>query len=331
VIALQRRSTVLGAFAFTIMLFVGASLYSPSGFGSRYNLQSVAIFAAFTGFAALGQTIIVIAGGLDLSIPWTMALGGIGVVLLAGKMPFVPAVILVLLIGLGIGTINGALVTVLGAPPLIVTLAVGAIIEGAIIAVDTTVEVGAGAVPATDIHLANATIGRVPVFFLLWFVVAAFVGVMLTRTPLGRKIYAVGANPRAARLAGIRVKRVQLITYSIGGVASTFAGILLAGYVQTTYIEMGQNYLFASVAAVALGGTALLGGTGSYWGTFAGAVTLAGLSAFLPMLGLNGASVDIAYGIVIIVGMYLSRGLQKLATMPLPSTDLGERERDNDE
>jgi ribose transport system permease protein len=121
----------------------------------------------------------------------------------------------------------------------------------------------------------------------------------------------VGSNDTVARLSGINVARVRVITYCIAGASSVFTGVLLAGYIGRAYLAMGAPYLFASIAAV--GGASILGGRGTYWGTVAGALTLTLLSAMLPLFNLTDPAIDIVYGLVILLGVYLSRLGPRLA------------------
>jgi ribose transport system permease protein len=136
-----------------------------------------------------------------------------------------------------------------------------------------------------------------------WLVLIVIVTYVLSCTPFGRRLYAVGLNRRVALFSGVNVKLETMAVYVISSVAAGFAGIALAGYVGTTYLGMGDPYLFTSVAAVAIGGAALLGGTGNYIGTVAGALTLSVLNALLPGLGFQPAVLDIVYGAVILIAV----------------------------
>jgi ribose transport system permease protein len=110
-----------------------------------------------------------------------------------------------------------------------------------------------------------------------------------------------------ASLSGVRVGRVRLLTYVVSGAISAFAGVVLSGYVGSTYLQIGAPYLFTSIAAVVIGGTSILGGRGSYWGTVAGAMTLTVLSAMLPLFHLSNAGLEIVFGVVILIGVALAR------------------------
>jgi ribose transport system permease protein len=279
----ERQSTVF-AYALTAVLFAVGVIHS-SGFASGSSIRQMLVFASFVGFAALGQTFVILAGGLDLSVPWLMA--------------FVVA------IGVGIGLLNGIGVTRLRIPPIVMTLAMGGLIQAYLLAVGQLSSSG-DTVPAIAVHLASNRAGPFPVIAIVWLVVAIAAGLLISRTAFGRRVHATGENDVVARLSGIRIDRIRLVTYAISGAASAFGGMVLAGYVGTTYLDIGAPYLFTSIAAVVVGGASILGGRGTYWGTVAGALTLTVLSALLPLFRLSPADLDIVYGVVILLGVWLS-------------------------
>jgi ribose transport system permease protein len=302
--AREHQATV-SAFALCAVLFVIGVLHS-SGFGSQSNVRQMLVFASFIGFAALGQTLVIIAGGLDLSVPWLMAFGGVQLSHWASDgIPGLLAIVLVVAAGTLIGVVNGIGVAKLRIAPIVMTLAVGGLLQAYILAVGLLKSQG-NQVPAAAVDLASNRIGPFPVVALVWLVAAIGVGVLLARTTLGRRIHAVGANDVVAELSGIDVGRTRLITYAISGGASAFAGIVLSGYVGTTYLDIGGPYLFTSIAAVIVGGASILGGRGTYWGTVAGALTLTVLSAMLPLFHLSDAGLKVVYGVVILAGVWLS-------------------------
>lgn len=300
----ERQSTV-SAYAVCAILFVIGAIHS-SGFAAGSNIRQMLVFASFIGFAALGQTLVILAGGLDLSVPWLMAFGGVELSRLAGSgVPPVLAIALVILIGVVIGIVNGFGVTRLRVAPIVMTLAVGGLVQAYLLAIGLLQSQG-DQVPRAAVELASTRLGPAPLIAVVWLGFAALTGVVLSRTVFGRQVHAVGANDVVATLSGIRVGRVRLVTYAISGGASTFAGVVLSGYVGTTYLDIGAPYLFASIAAVIVGGASILGGRGTYWGTVAGALTLTVLSALLPLFKLSNAGLEVVYGIVILVGVWLS-------------------------
>ena len=302
---IRERQGVVASYALCAVLFVIGTIHS-AGFASGSNIRQMLVFASFVGFAALGQTLVIIAGGLDLSVPWLMAFGGIELSRLhSGGMPAVPAIVIVVAIGTGIGLLNGIGVTKLRIVPIVMTLAMGGLVEAFLLAVGELQSTG-DQVPSVAVHLASNRVGPFPVVAVVWLAFAIGTGIVLSRTAFGRHVHAVGANDTVARLSGVNVSRVRILTYAISGATTAFGGVVLAGYVGTTYLDIGGPYLFTSIAAVIIGGASILGGSGTYWGTVAGALTLTVLSALLPLFRLSNAGLEIVYGIVILVGVWMA-------------------------
>lgn len=313
----ERQSTVM-AYGLTAVLFIVGVAHS-SAFASGSSIRQMLVFASFVGFAALGQTLVILAGGLDLSVPWLMAFGGVELSRLsASGVPAGLGIVIVIAIGIGIGVLNGIGATLLRVPAIVMTLAMGGLIQAYLLAVGQLSSSG-DTVPPVAVALASSRAGPVPVIALVWLAVAIACGVLISRTAFGRRVHATGENDVAASLSGIRIDRVRLITYAISGAASAFGGIVLAGYVGTTYLEIGAPYLFTSIAAVVVGGASILGGRGTYWGTVAGALTLTVLSALLPLFRLKPADLEIVYGVVILLGVWLSGGGRALGGIRLRS------------
>ncbi|HLI61149.1 MAG TPA: ABC transporter permease [Solirubrobacteraceae bacterium] len=313
---LAERQSTLMAYALTAALFIVGVIHSP-GFASGSSIRQMLVFASFVGFAALGQTLVILAGGLDLSVPWLMAFGGVELSRLsASGTPAGLGVVIVIAIGVGIGLLNGVGATWMRVPPIVMTLAMGGLIQAYLLAVGQLSSSG-DTVPSIAVGLASNRAGPVPVIAIVWLVIAIATGVLIGRTAFGRRVHATGENDLAARLSGIRVDRVRIVTYAISGAASAFGGIVLAGYVGTTYLEIGAPYLFTSIAAVVVGGASILGGRGTYWGTVAGALTLTVLSALLPLFHLNTADLEIVYGVVILLGVWASGGGRMLGGIRL--------------
>lgn len=303
---LRERRVTIGAYLLCAVLFAIATLHS-SGFASASNVRQLLVFASFVGFAALGQTLVVLAGGLDLSVPWLMSFGGIQLASFAAHgISGALGIVLVLLIGAGIGLVNGFGVAWLRVPPIVMTLAVGGLVEAYLMTIGQLKSSG-NQVPALAVEIATRRAGPIPVVALVWLGFAIAASLLLGRTGLGRRIYATGTSEVVATLSGVNVRVVRLLTYALSGAAAAFAGIVLAGYVGDTYLEIGSPYLFTSIAAVVVGGASILGGRGTYWGTVAGALTLTVLSAMLPLFKLNSADLEIVYGLAILLGVAFSR------------------------
>ena len=201
--------------------------------------------------------------------------------------------------GCAVGIVNGAGIALLRVPPIVMTMSVNVITQGALLIVTR----GFPPPPAPKAlqFIAAGKLGPVPVILLLWALLAAIVVVVERRTAFGRYVYALGSNRTVATLSGVPVVRTTITAYAISGVTAALAGILLTGYSRQAYLGMGDPYLFTSIAAVAIGGASILGGTGSYLGTIAGALVLTILTGVLPIFRLDAGALRIIYGLVILV------------------------------
>jgi len=301
-----QNATTIGAFCVATALFLFALIYQPS-FGSSNSLSQVAIFAAFMGIAALGQTLVVLGGGMDLSVPWTIALGGVAFTQWSSSgIPPGVALALVIVAGVAVGAVNGIGVSYLKVSPIVMTLGVGGIVQAYLLHVGLGSGTG-DAAPNLAQSIATGSVAGIPTLAIFWLVLAVGASLVLSKSAFGRRLYALGMNERGAYLAGVRVNQVRILTYMASGVASVLAGVVLSGYLGEAFVDMGGPYLFGSIAAVAVGGASILGGQGSYWGTVAGALTLTFLSSVLSMFDLGQSALQIAYGLVIIGGVLFGR------------------------
>jgi ribose transport system permease protein len=254
----------------------------------------------------MGQTFVVLGGGVDLSVPWVLNSAGILLTLLCnGHNVSLPWVIpLVLAGGCAVGCFNGVGVALFGVPPIIMTLATNVILQGGIL-VYTAGAPAANAPPLIQ-FAAVGRVGALPVILVPWALLSAIAWLALSRSAFGRYLYSLGTNRAAAWFSGVPVLGTIVTTYMICGATSALAGILLTGYSGQAYLGMGDPYLFTSIAAVAIGGASILGGSGSYIGTIAGAFSLTLLTSLLPTLNLSNGALLVAYGVVILVTVILS-------------------------
>lgn len=302
---LTRHRAIVLAYLGMIVLLLLTSLFSP-GFLGGSHLRSMSVLAAFIGIVALGQTFVIIGAGIDLSIPWVLNSAAILMSLIAGgeNQPLLWAIPLVLAAGAAIGSINGIGVAIFGVPPIIMTLAVNVILQGSIL-----VYTG-GAPPSTapDLiqFLAVGRIGAFPVVVIIWAVLAIAASILLSKTAFGRQLYAIGASATVAAFSGVPIVRTTILAYMLSGFTAAMAGMLLTGYIGQAYLGMGDPYLFTSIAAVAIGGASILGGSGHYIGTIAGAFVLTILTGLLPALNLSNGALLIVYGAVILVTVSLA-------------------------
>jgi ribose/xylose/arabinose/galactoside ABC-type transport system permease subunit len=238
---------------------------TTEAFFSRENVMNVLRQNAFTAILAAGMSFAILTGGIDLSVGSVVALSGIlcADVLVRGA-GLAAGIAAGLLVGLAVGCLNGLIVTKVGIPPFIVTLAMMLIARGA--AYKYTDARTISGLPAA---FAGLSYGLVPVAIMA--AVFALAWLLLMRTPQGRHIYATGGNRDAAWLAGIRVNRVLLGVYVLCGACAGLAGVLVASRLNAGYPKAGEFYELDAVTAVVVGGTSLFGGRGSIWGTLAGA------------------------------------------------------------
>jgi ribose transport system permease protein len=302
---LRRHRAILLAYLGMIVLLLLTSVAAP-GFLAISHLRSMAVLAAFTGIVALGQTFVIIGGGIDLSVPWVLNCAAVLMTLAARShdQPLIWIAPLLLVAGALVGAANGIGVALFGVPPIIMTLAVNVILQGGIL-VYTGGAPTATAPPMVQ-FLAVGRLGGFPVVLLIWMALAAFATIILSKTAFGRRLYALGTSPTVAEFSGVPTLQTTVLAYMLSGFTAALAGMLLTGYTGQAYLGMGDPYLFTSIAAVAIGGASVLGGTGHYLGTIAGAFVLTILTGLLPALNLSNGALLIVYGAVILVTVSLS-------------------------
>jgi ribose/xylose/arabinose/galactoside ABC-type transport system permease subunit len=294
--AILREHLVYVVLAAGIIL---AALVSPVFFQPK-NLFNILRQASALGILAVGQTVVVIAGGIDLSVAALMQLAGVSVAeITKGSDTFVwLALPVVLAAGALIGLGNGLLVAKRRVQPFISTLFVGLLVTGLRLLV--TRATPSGVLPGAIRTLGSASLGPVPNALIIFAAVAVAVSIILVRTTLGRRIFAVGGNPRAARLNGISVDRITILSYVVCGFLAAVAGIVLVGYLGYADQEIGTGYDLDSIAAVAVGGAVLGGGKGRVSGTVAGVLLMAILLNLVLLLKVKVEYQLVLRGVVIL-------------------------------
>jgi ribose transport system permease protein len=297
---LRRHRAILLAYLGMIVLLAVTSVVSP-GFLAISHLRTTAVLASFVGIVALGQTFVIIGGGIDLSVPWVLNCSGVLMALASNTKdgPLAWAAPLLLVAGTLVGAVNGVGVAVFGVPPIIMTLAVNVILQGGILVY--TGGAPTSTAPPLMQFFAVGRIGGFPVILGIWLALAAVATLVLSKTAFGRRLYALGSSPTVAEFSGVPTTQTAVIAYMICGFTASLAGMLLTGYTAEAYLGMGDPYLFTSIAAVAIGGASILGGSGNYVGTIAGALVLTILTGLLPALNLSNGALLIVYGLVILV------------------------------
>lgn len=274
-----------------------------AGYSQPFAIRSLLVLASLLAIASVGQTLVVILGGIDLSVPFVIGFANVVAAALYGQgVSFIVACLVVAALAAAIGAANGFLSASLRVHPLILTLGVGTAVQGAVLLWTAGFPAGSAPEAVTQFVSIGARAWVLPVPWLVPATIVLFVVLLVTmaRTPFGRRLYALGANPAAAPYALIGPIRMWTGAYALSALFAAAAGVLLLGFTGSAYAEVGQPYLFQSIAAVVIGGTALTGGVGGFLGTAAGALVLTEINTLLIGLGLSPAMVEAALGALII-------------------------------
>ncbi len=292
---------VLPSYGFLVLVLVATVLtYGASAVFSLQYFNSLLVLASFLAVLGLGQGAVILTGGLDLSVPWTIAFSGI---LLTGSVlgadaAAIWAIPMVLATGLLIGIWNGLGIVFLGVHPIVVTLATNGVLQGVALVYSDGSPQG-WAPPALRWFMNGKLFGLAPAaWFLFGFVAVATL--ILSRTPFGRRVYAVGNSVLVAKLSGVRVGRTLIGVYALSGFCAALVGIMLAGFSNQAFLGMGDPYLLPSIAVVVVGGTLITGGRGHYLGILGGCLLLTALGTLLAGTTLPYAVRDIIYGVVVL-------------------------------
>lgn len=276
----------LGLWLGLLVLVIAAGIASP-GFLTPVNLFNVVRQASVVGITAVGVTLVMITGGVDLSVGAVISLGSVlAASAMAGSNDAIPlAVGLVILMGSVVGLVNGLVVVRWKVPSFILTLGMATLVSG--LTQLWTGGTAAGEVAPGFRTALNARIGPVPVLAIVFVVIVALGLVIQNRTTFGRRLYLVGANAAAARLSGIPVGATLMVAYALSGGAAALGGLALLARSGVSSNFAGQGFEFDALAAVVLGGTTFQGGRGGIGGTVAGVLILVTSFDLVNILGLN--------------------------------------------
>lgn len=286
-------------------VWIVASL-TMRGFGAYGHLRYIVELSAVIGLVAAGQTFVVIAGGIDLSVAAIVTVSAVGLPLFtwAADPTGLSAILATLAMATAIGLVNGLGVALLRVHPMIMTLAMATFLQGLLIII-----AGGSAVSLQNelvSWLGNARPAGIPAGILLWAAVAAAALAVMHGTPFGARLFAIGANPLAAQLSGVPVFSSTVAVYGISGFTAGLAGVLVLGMNGQGYVGIGDPYLLASIAAVVLGGTSILGGSGTYAGTIPGAILLVTITALITVVNASPGWRSVLFGTLILALLLLS-------------------------
>lgn len=294
----------IGILIALLLISVILTFASPV-FLTQENMLSVLRQVSTNMCLALGMTLIIILGGIDLSVGSIVAMAGtltVGFISI-GEMGIIPAIFLGLLIGTLCGAANGVAIAYTGIPPFIVTLAMMMIARGV-----GYIYSGGQSIRIFDesfTRIGTGYLGMIPYPVIYMFVFIVIMLVLVNRTRLGTYIYALGGNREAARLSGIAIKRVEIIVYTIAGFLAAFAGIVLAARMYSGQPSVAQGYEMDAIAACVLGGISMSGGIGRISGTILGVIVIGIINNGLNLLGVNSFWQLVAKGVIIFLAVYV--------------------------
>ena len=284
-------SPPIAAVLLAVILFLLSGLL-PNGFGSNPDVaipQALTIIriAVFLGIIAAGQTLVIISGGegIDLSIGAVVTLTAIITYSIANghNENVLPALLAAVIAGAVIGFLNGAGIAFLKISPLVMTLGMSGVVSGLILVI-TQGNVSGSVAPIMTQLIARPVFLGIPGAIVIWIIFGLLMWLLLERTAFGKNLFAIGTNRVTSRLSGVNVTLMVLGTYALAGLLAGLGGFLVVGNTGVVHIRIGDPFLFPSIAAVAVGGTLLSGGKGSYWGTMAGALVLTLITSLLTTM-----------------------------------------------
>ena len=299
----SQRKFIVPAWIGLLVLVVITIGYYGDAFNTLRYVDRLLLLSTFLAVLVLGQGTVIMSGGFDLSIGWSVTTCGvIGAMLMHGSdAALLWSVPLVLGLGAMIGLINGVLVAVIGLSPIVATLAMGGLLQALVMFVSGGTPTG-DAAPMLHWLVNGKLLGLSPLALLVFFFLL-FGVVLLSSTTFARRLISVGTNARAALLCGVNVPVVKVTCYIISGMCAALAGLLLTGFLGRASLSLGSNYLLPTVAAVAVGGTLISGGRGHYLGMFGGVLALTALQILLSGTPLPPAVRDITLGLAVMLAV----------------------------
>lgn len=304
-----RNRLIFILFSLIIVLFIFGEIFSK-GFLESNHIYAILRTASFLGIVSIGQTMIILTGGIDLSVGPLITMGNVFTCMLINgeNANTFWAILVVVLLGMAFGYCSGFSVSYLKISPLVITLVIGSIVTG----ITLIISHGAPKGLASPI-LRFIGVGRLmdifPMIIIIWLILSFFTILLLNFSIFGRRVYYIGANERAALFSGIKTNQLKSIIYSISGGTAALTGVLMAGYTHTAFLGIGNEYVIWSIATVVIGGTSLAGGKGGYIGTMAGAIIFVLLESILTVMNISEAGRRIANGaiILLLVSIYYSQ------------------------
>ncbi|RCX23552.1 ribose transport system permease protein [Fontibacillus phaseoli] len=297
-----------------LILFITVLAFISPQFFTTSNFLNIGRQVSLNAILAAGMTIIIISGGIDLSIGGLVALTScLCAAMLADGHSIFIAIGLAVLVGAAGGFANGFVIAKTNIAPFIITLAALSVFKGV-----TLLFTNARPIPIdndTFGQLGQGYLGKIPYPILIMLAIFFIVYLVLKKTKLGRYVYAIGGNEKSAILAGINVPRIKMIVYSLSGIAAALTGVLYASRLLSGVPNLGTGFELTAITAVVLGGTSFTGGQGGVWGTLIGVIILGVMGNALNLLGISAFYQDIVTGFVVLLAVLFDRFIYtRLAT-----------------
>lgn len=302
------KSKTLKVYIVMICIYVVACLIQPNYFSFQY-INMMLLMASFLGIASMGQTMVILTGGIDLSIPYALTFASCVLVQETHFHGLRYGLVAMFAVAIACGLFNGLGIAFLKIPPIVMTLATNSIFSS--ITLLYTGGSPTGNSPNFLKTLGTGNVFGVKIGVIVWLFLSILFIVMLKLTPFGRKIYTIGNSSTVSFLSGINGKAITVVVYLCSSIFAALAGALMTGYSGSAYLGMGDILQLQTVSAVVIGGTSVLGGQGGYLGTIGGVVTIYILNAILTVFNIAAAGRDIVYGAVILIVFIAYSGSSK--------------------
>jgi len=302
---LQRYGTEVTLASILVVLCIFLSFASPV-FLTSENLSNLVKQSAINGIIALGMTVVIITGGIDLSVGSVVGLAGVivGMLMTSGTPPWLAA-ILAVIVCFFVGVGNGIMVHEGGIAPFIATLGSMTMVRG-LVELLTNARTISG-LPEAFLRFGNADYFGLPSLFWVWAILAVILTVVLNRTRFGRNVYAIGSSPEVARLSGISLRASLYLAYGIGGLMAGIGGVVLTARVRMAAPTAGSTYELYAIAAAVIGGASLSGAQGTIPGSVLGALIMTTIASGGNLLGIDAFMLQIAIGALIVLAVWIDR------------------------
>ncbi len=302
---IRRFQSIIGLSVFSIIIAM-----MNDRFMTFSNVMNILRQTSINSIIAAGMTFVILTGGIDLSVGSTLAFSGAIAAMLIGKgMSPIVAVSIALIVGAGIGMLNGLIIAKGKLQPFIVTLATMTVFRGATLVFTDGKPISTGYEANADLYaeIGNGYLGVIPIPIIVMILVFALGYFILTQTTIGRYVYALGGNEEATKLSGVKTDKIKVFVYAVSGFFAALAGIIITARLSSAQPTAGQGYELDAIAAVVLGGTSLAGGLGSILGTVVGALIIGILNNALNLMNVSSYYQLLVKGVVILVAVLIDR------------------------